>query len=217
MRLLMEKQGFAVTWQHVVYTASLAALASAFAGALASALTIESANAAEAVIYKTIAADGTVVFTDQKEPDATVVKPSPLNIIKAPDSSSRANKTVNTAAGTRPAATGVEPVDPAPVTITEVQLITPINDQTLIDPQLPFVVQIETRPATTIPEQLVAQLILDGKVVASAQNTQLPLNSLERGTHSLQVQIIDDQGRIKAESGSVEIHVRKTLVAGSSQ
>jgi hypothetical protein len=48
------------------------------------AMSVCAAESAETLIYKSIDADGTPVFTDQPAPSATLVKPSRLNVMDAP-------------------------------------------------------------------------------------------------------------------------------------
>jgi hypothetical protein len=73
-------------------------------------------DAGDTLIYKSIAADGTTVFTDQPAPSAKLIKPPPLNVMDSPGDSTPAGTNDSTApagtsnnttpAGTHDTATG---------------------------------------------------------------------------------------------------------------
>lgn len=155
------------------------------------------ANAAFAadttLIYKTIDADGTTVFTDQPAPEATIVTPTPLNVVdQAP------------------------PVTPTPqqtpatlqTTVDSVNIVTPVNEQTYIDPQTPLWIEFELSPAESLPVGLSAQVIMDDKVLSTGNGNRLPIDIPERGTHTVQIQVIDSEGVLQTESDTIQIHVR---------
>lgn len=163
----------------------------------------------ETRIYKSIAEDGSTVFTDQPAPDATVVKPAPLNVMDSPATQSTA---------------GAVPTSPAPIPVVKeipvalidsVVINQPLDDQTFVDPQEPILVEFSTAPASSLPVGLTANVWLDDSSVVTGTSYQMPIDVPERGTHRLQVQLVDEAGTVIVESDVIRIHV-KQHVAGSA-
>ena len=171
------------------------------------AMTSGLAGARETPIYKSIAEDGSTVFTDQPAPDATVIKPAPLNVMDSPVA--------------QPAVAAV-PATPAPVrnepptpTIDSVLIKHPVDQQTFVDPEEQILVEFSTSPASSLPTGMTANVRLDDSLVIAGSSYQMSIDVPERGTHGLQIQLVDQTGSIIAESEVIQIHV-KQHVAGSA-
>ena len=175
--------------------------------------------AEKTLIYKSVAGDGSVEFTDQAAPNAIIITPSPLNIVDAP--SSQAKQTIpdpaDAAPKQAPADSGsVERPDDQSMLITSVSINSPAHKETLIDHQGPVWVEIQTAPATSIPAGLTAELMLDGKRVVTGSSERLPIELPERGTHQLQVKIVDREGQVVAESARHDIHVKQRVTKSAN-
>ncbi len=167
------------------------------------------ADARETLIYKSIAEDGTTVFTDQPAPDATVITPAPLNVMDSLDAQpAGANSTV-------PATPLPALEKPPATTIDSIVIQHPRDDQTFIDPEAQILVAFSTAPASALPTGMSANVRLDGVLVVTGSNYQMPVDVPERGTHQLQVQLVDQAGSIIAESEVIDIHVKQP-VAGNA-
>jgi len=105
--------------------------------------------------------------------------------------------------------------DPALLSVTEVVIVSPAHEETLIDPAGSINVDIQTSPAPSLPLGFMAQIRLDGKLVASGWNSTLPIDIPERGTHRLQVIIVDSEGTQQAVSTEAEIHIKHSTVTSS--
>ena len=166
-----------------------------------------SAGAEEKPIYRSIAKDGSTVFTDQPDPAATLIKPAPLNVMDSP---------------VKPPAVATVPGTPAPApaelpvsVIDNIVIEHPLDEQTFIDPGEQILVEFSTSPASSLPTGTSANVRLDDALVVTGSSYQMPVNVPERGTHRLQVQLVDEAGLIIVESDVIQIHV-KQHVAGSA-
>lgn len=153
-------------------------------------------------VYKSIDANGNTIYSDQPSAGAQPVKLPPISIAPTP--------AINAAPTTVPAVNSavVTPV----LVYTQLDLISPLNDQTVWDNNGTVPVSVAVSPAVAASHTL--QLILDGKLVAaSSSDTAFTLNNLDRGTHVLQAQIIDSKKRVIKVSNVVTFYLHKTLAA----
>lgn len=165
-------------------------------------------NASEVAIYKSIAADGTVIFTDKPSSDATLVTPSPLNVMDAQKPAAADDNANQDAAGTTASSPNAELALPSSVTI-----VSPKDQDTLMDNEGPIWVELQTTPAG-LPQGLSAEVLLNGSVVAAGWSTSLPVDVPFRGTHSLQSRILDSAGTVIAVSKAIQVHVKQRVVSG---
>jgi len=105
--------------------------------------------------------------------------------------------------------------DPELLSVTVVAIVSPAHEETLIDPEGSINVNIQTSPAPSLPLGFMAQIRLDGKLVASGWNSTLPIDIPERGTHRLQVIIVDSEGTQQAVSTEAQIHIKHSTVTSS--
>lgn len=160
------------------------------------------------LIYKSVAGDGSVEFTDQPAPNAVIINPSPINVVDAP--TSQTDQSPTPATGQAPVGADADQLpDSQSASITSVTISSPAHQATIIDKQEPIWVVIETAPAAIIPTGLTAEVMLDGKRVVTGSSARLPLEVPERGMHLLQVRIVDSEGLVVAESTKYEIHVKQ--------
>jgi hypothetical protein len=158
-------------------------------------------SAEQTLIYKSIAEDGSTVFTDQPAPEATIINPSPLNVM---------DELPAQPAATQPATTTAPASDDQPTTIIDSVIIEhPTNQQTLIDPKEQIWVEFTTSPASSLPVGMTANVRLDNTLVVTGSSYRMPVDVPERGTHQLQVQLVDRAGSIVAESDVIEIHIKQ--------
>lgn len=90
------------------------------------------------------------------------------------------------------------------LTYEALNIIEPLNEATIRNPQGYVPVQVALQPGLRPNDQL--QLVVDGQVVAKAQQqTVFSLMGLERGSHEIYVQVIDEKGNILKKSHSVTV------------
>ncbi|MGQ7847478.1 hypothetical protein ACUNV4_23510 [Granulosicoccus sp. 3-233] len=147
-------------------------------------------------IYKAVDADGTTVFTDQPIPEAVIVTPPPLNVVDQTPTTTRSHAQTS----------GTTTSDV--MTVSSVSIVSPAPDQTFIDPQAPLWVEFALSPADTLPVGQSAQVLMDGRLLSTGSDNRLPIDIPERGTHDVQIRLIDATGSVQAESAVVQFHVR---------
>lgn len=90
----------------------------------------------------------------------------------------------------------------------QVTLINLANDQTIRNNQGNFTIKVELTRKAHIGEQL--QLLLDGTNYNAPQTqTQWQLKNIDRGTHTLQIQVVKS-GKVIALSDLTTVHLHRT-------
>jgi len=183
-------------------------------------------------IYKTVDKDGNTIFTDRPLEGAEAVKGKPKPAAEPKEGESQGG------AGSEPTdpndptvdafeepnesiALTPEPTNPPPKQaqtipeeptkrpqVTVVEILTPIHDTTLHDPYGKIWVELQSYPTPLKKSGLTAELWMDDKLIAKGKRPMLSLPAPERGTHVLQVKLVDDQGRLFLESDTTNIHVK---------
>lgn len=92
--------------------------------------------------------------------------------------------------------------------VTVVEILSPIHDTTLNDPIGKIWVELQSYPTPLKKSDLIAELWMDDKLVTSGKRPMLSLPIPERGTHVLQVKLVDSKGRMFLESETTHIHVK---------
>ncbi|MFK8075171.1 MAG: DUF4124 domain-containing protein [Granulosicoccus sp.] len=161
-------------------------------------------SAADTEIYKSIAEDGSVVFTDEPSDGATSFKPKELNIVPPQERKKK------------PSGDAKEQVEAALKlrTVRFVKIQSPVNDQTYVNPVGGISVTITTGHDGGLPVGHSAQIILDGKVVSTGSGTSFSVPTPHRGTHTLSARVFDASGKLRARSRSVKINVIKSVAGG---
>jgi len=184
-------------------------------------------------IYKSTDSQGNIVFTDQPlegaetiEGEAKRQRPSTSSSEQDgpqgdsddndndddDDRGSSASTTTLLVAPepSRPAkAESTEPDDPNNfLPISRVEILTPEHDTTLIDPLGQIWVEVQSYPTSINQSGLIAQLWMDDKLMTSDKSTVLRLPPPKRGTHVLQVKLVDKKGRLFHQSQTLHIHVK---------
>lgn len=175
-----------------------------------------------ASIYKSVDKDGNVIFTDRPLEGAENLsgEATEANSPNAAGSAS-ANAERNDGNEKRDSvAVAPEPKNPpksdykeaasteAFLPVTVVEILTPIHNATIQDPLGNIWVELQSYPTPLKKSGLTAELWMNDELVTSGQRPMLSLPKPERGTHVLQVKLIDSKGQLFLESKKVHIHVR---------
>lgn len=151
-------------------------------------------------IYKTIDEDGNVVFTDI----------APPNISETVELS---NSTSYTPPAT-PASptTGTQQPIGAPAASAQPEVIyqsilinAPANDEAVRDNAGNITISVEVKPSLA-PGHSIA-LVVDGKRVSTSVSGQFPLRNVDRGTHTLSAQVLDENQMILKQSSDQTFHM----------
>jgi len=150
---------------------------------------------AQAGVYKRTDAEGNVEYTDIPRtteekpvplPPATTYTPTPV------DSGTQANGPAAQAA-----------VNYESVTITQ-----PAEDETVREDAGNLAVLVATTPPLQPGHRFV--VLIDGKKMAEGQSSSLQVENVDRGAHSVQVQVVDASDKVIAGSRSVTFHMQRT-------
>lgn len=169
---------------------------------LFAALLLSWASTAVAQIYKTVDADGNVVFTDvpPNNPSGAVelkeyntyeaLQPTNPTVRLSPDPDSDRQTPAR-----------------EPVSYSKIAIVGPASDETLRRNDGNVSVTVESEPAVDRQSGHEYQVLLDGTIAARGNGTTFLLENTDRGTHQLTVQVIDQGGKILGQSSPVTFHL----------
>jgi len=154
---------------------------------------------APAAVYKWTDANGTVHFTDTPREGAEEVHVAPPQTY--------------TPAQLPPITPEPEP-PPVPVDYTRFELTAPANEATLRDNTGDITVTFAMEPALKVGRGHKLIVLLDGQAQPPVKASTAILKNVERGSHSLQGQIVDSRGEVIIASQSVTVHLfRQSVLA----
>ncbi|MDY0250959.1 MAG: DUF4124 domain-containing protein [Pseudomonas sp.] len=168
---------------------------------LLAALLLCAAQIVSAAIYTYIDANGERVFTDNppKSQRTETIEIGPSNQMSAP------------------AAVKLPPVyqaDPAPLAIQYqvLRILVPEPDATIRANDRQLIVTVNSEPA--LLEGHHYRLILDGSPLGEPSRSPVfPLTEIDRGTHQLAVEIINQQGAVLERTPSQPFHLRQSTLS----
>ena len=162
-----------------------------------------------AAIYKYVNPQGGITYTDRHHSGATKVDLPKLNVVSQPDVAipkAVDDLTPTTAEPAKP---------PAPViakqNYTQLDILRPENKETIYN-QPNILVEVQVAPELASGDKIV--LFLD-KATAPyylGTKTKIDLHNIDRGEHTLLVQIIDEQGKVLISSQEITIYVKYSTV-----
>ncbi|NOX76627.1 MAG: DUF4124 domain-containing protein [Gammaproteobacteria bacterium] len=160
-------------------------------------------NEAQAAIYKHTNPDGSVEFSDiPTDEHAKIITLPPGNSIPAPPrppprTTRKAKSSANADSG--------EAEQYTTLAITQ-----PADNNALRSNAGNVTINVKLTPALQGGHVLIIQM--DGKTVAKGRETTTTLNSVDRGTHSLQAQVVDKKGKVLIRAKSTTFHLLRTSV-----
>ncbi len=178
-------------------------------------------------IYKSVDADGNVIFTDQPLEGAETLEgaEAPPPAANGDDDDDDPSQNSNAGPVNRGLALTPDPIDPPKpqpyeteepkkrLPVTVVEILTPIHDAVLQDPIGKIWVELQSYPTPLKDTGLTAQLWMDGELINSGQRPMLSLAPPERGTHVLQVKLVDENGRLFLQSNPTHIHIKYSVAS----
>ena len=156
------------------------------------------AQLAIADVYTYVDAEGNRVFTDQPRRNAKKMDIAPTNQLKAAPRQSHAPS-----AKTRP----------GPLFSYQLlRILAPEPDSTVRDMQGNFNVTVTNDPALQPSHSY--RLLLDGKPFGkTGRSPVFPLTNIDRGTHQLSIEIIDEFGRVVERTPNQPFHLLRISLA----
>jgi hypothetical protein len=148
------------------------------------------------VVYKTVKADGSVVYSDVHSAGAVPVNLSSMNTVVMPALNKASSQTVSRN----------NPLQkPKPEIQYVVSIRSPMAEQTLRDNSGEVTINAEVLPKKSGK----FQLVFDNQVVKTQSNSQFQLEYVNRGAHTIQVNFLDNSGKILALSKPQTFYLQK--------
>tara|TARA_R110002153_G_scaffold10418_2_gene41165 strand:- start:1176 stop:1763 length:588 start_codon:yes stop_codon:yes gene_type:complete len=148
------------------------------------------------VVYKTVKADGSVVYSDVVSDGAVPVNLSAMNTVVMPALNSASSQTTSRN----------NPVQKSKPQVEYVVFIrSPMAEQTLRDNSGAVTINAEVLPKKSGK----FQLVFDNQVVKTQSKSQFQLESVNRGAHIIQVNFLDNSGKILASSKPQTFYLQK--------
>jgi len=150
------------------------------------------ATGVSAQVYRWVAPDGTVQYSDQPQPGSTPVEVAPVQTIPAPPPPRR----------TTPPA---KPRSTQPV-YARFDVLSPAEQESVRANDGNVTISLGLEPPLMPGNRVV--LLLDGQPVGPpGTSLTVPLTNLDRGTHRLEASVLDGAGNALISAGPVTFHV----------
>ena len=152
-------------------------------------------------VYKRVNPDGSVEYSDQPTQGAEVMKVPKGSTFTMPETSSRT---------TAPADT---PAEETKVRYDSLEISRPTNDETIRSNEGKL-----TALARVVPELASDHRFrwsMDGEIVQDVNSPELRLNNVDRGSHTLQAEIVDADGKVIISSETITFHLMRYRIPGT--
>lgn len=166
--------------------------------------------AADKVIYKVIDKNGKVSYTDTPPPSNVKYEVLKLKAPEKRPAPAQAKPKYNSWSRDR------EANESTPVFrgYRSIEITSPGNDDTILHDQLEVPVKLALTPNLQQNHKL--QLVFDGEPLdESSGRASFILRELERGSHQVQINVLDESGKVIASSNSVTFHVKRPITQGA--
>jgi hypothetical protein len=147
-------------------------------------------------VYKTIQADGSVIYSDTPVSGSTAVNLSAMNNVIVPSLNNTAKKNVSTSKLSKRTQPKVK---------YTVSILSPGDEESIRGNDGAVSIRANVSPKGAGRYQLV----MDEQVLTTQTNSLFTLNSVERGAHSIQINFIDKSGKILASSKQQTFYLHK--------
>jgi hypothetical protein len=149
------------------------------------------------VVYKTVKADGRVVYSDMPSDGAVPVTLSSMNTVVVPALHHSANQSIRQSSQVKKRRPEVQ---------HSVYFHYPEAEQTLRDNSGAVTISVDVLPKKSGN----FQLVFDNRVVKTQTTGKFILESVNRGAHTIQVNFFDNSGKILASSKRQTFYLHKS-------
>ena len=146
-------------------------------------------------VYKRVNPDGSVEYSDQPLEGADVMKVPKGSTFTMPE-----------AVTSRAASTDTKPEE-AKVIYDSLEITRPVNDESIRSNEGKLTALARSVPAVDSNHRF--RWNMDGAAVKDVNSPELRLNNLNRGTHTLQAQIVDADGKVVISSETISFHMMR--------
>ena len=170
-------------------------------GILILALALTLPLAAQEKVYKKIHPDGSVEYSDKPIPGGELMNVPKGTVVTLPKPADfKAAETT----GERKAAEKKQAAEHAAV-YTRFEIVRPKDDEAIRSNSGDFTAQLVLEPGIVEGDRL--RWKMDGNVVEGAGSLTLIMRNVDRGTHTLQAEIVDGQGKVIKSTPVVTFHL----------
>ncbi len=148
------------------------------------------------VLYKTVKADGSVVYSDVNNQGAVPVNLSSMNTVVMPALNNASSQT---------ATQNIRVKKVRPKVQYSVSIRSPEAEQTLRDNAGEVKISVSVLPKKSGK----FQLIFDGQIFKTQSKSQFQLERVNRGAHTIKVNFLDNSGKILASSKQQTFYLQK--------
>ena len=162
-----------------------------------------------AAIYQWTDEGGRIVYGDNPPTgvDATLVDVKPAQTFSLP--ASQSSSAQETAAEEDTEAAADEPVE-----YQTVSIVSPADDEPIRSNSGFLTVKASSSPALAADQGDQFELMMDGRSILVTTSATMSVQNVDRGTHQLQVRIIDKDGKPKKASDTISFHLLRVAVGG---
>jgi len=158
------------------------------------------ASGLSAAVYKSVDAQGNVVYTDEPSGDAKPVKLPPLSTVPAP----RYKSSTQSSADLQQS---------AEASYQQISIVSPAEDATLRDNTGAVPVDVVLEPDLNSAANHRFRYYLDGRAQGKpTESGQISFQNLDRGAHTVEAAVVDSAGRELIRSSSVQFHLHRQSV-----
>ena len=164
------------------------------------------AGIADARFYKSIDAEGNIVYSDTPSPGAEQLTPPPISTVE----SKPVPKKSDTATDKSDDAGTEEPVKKPPTKYSKFSIVTPRNNDTIWDSNGAVPVSLLLEPPLDTENGHGVWVYVDGKaVVRKSQCLTQPLSGIDRGTHKIRAEIRDEKRKTLKRTQNITVYLKR--------
>jgi hypothetical protein len=152
-------------------------------------------------VYRSVDEDGNIVYTDKPSPDAEKIKIDNVQTVPAGDSNFEYTPPENLS---------------EEGAYTKLEVVNPENDHVFTGNTGDVTVSVMIEPALNTKRGDRLILTLDGKKAGDSTSTSFTLANLDRGTHTIEVYVVNKGGKSLMESAPVSFTMKRTSVLSPS-
>jgi len=151
-------------------------------------------------VYKRVNPDGSVEYSDQPIEGAEVMKVPKGSTFTMPDATSSRAAPTDTKA------------EEASVRYDSLEITRPMNDEAIRSNEGKLTALARVVPALDSNHRF--RWNMDGAIVKDVNSPELRLNNLDRGSHTLQAEIVDADGKVVISSETITFHLMRHRIPG---
>jgi len=155
-------------------------------------------------VYKTVEPDGSVIYSDHPDQDATpiTIEPAPGLPPLPPSGQSQQSQT--------PPVLEQEVQDGATLEYQSLEILAPVEDSVVRDNAGNVVITVQIQPALQVKAGHRLAVVLDGsRLEGRFTGDRFSLSNVERGSHSVEVQVVDEHGNALLRSAPRSFHMKR--------